>query len=362
MCATLDFIDTSSLGLETGEGRYRPGICGYCSDDASFTKRGKLRSSLSNAELFIDVNPCDHEDPFRDPPNGLHNQEEIEEHEFIKISKTNQTTDSRNGDTFPKIDAKTVLGRNVAFATELFARQQRIFCFSIFIIGSTARLLRWDRSGAVISQEFDYKERPEHLCEFLRRFDIASPEERGHDPSVTTASRDEERLFAKQIHEEVAFQLDLDEELDKTKLDEAMGEHYSQGRVMKMEVYNHRLNEYEQFLISRPVQSPTSAAGRATRGYWSVKVDGVDAHKVFFIKDTWRTTDEALRREEDAYEELNDDENRVMNVGTMYCGGPQMVVRCISDDRVNVLVGNSTVDIPMDHQILTIHLGGGPGE
>ena len=335
ICTSIEFLDTSTLNVETGWERQRPGICGYCVNEAITVKQEGVRSSLSYSELFVDVNPCDHGNPFKDPPSNLHSPEEIKMHEFIDIGKTDRRTSSENDDIVQKMDAKTVLGRNVAFASELFARQQRLFCFSIFVIGSTARLLRWDRSGVVVSRSFDYKSHPESLRDFLRRFDAATAEQRGYDPSVTRASLYEEEMFAKRIREEVAFQLGLDEVTKNAELDEAMSEHYSRGRVMRMEVYNERLNKYEPFLICKPVQSPTSMAGRATRGYWGVKVDEVGAHKVFFIKDNWRPTDKALRREEDAYEELNNDTKKITNVGTMYCGGPQVSMKWIPGERDN---------------------------
>ena len=89
---------------------------------------------------------------------------------------------------------------------------------------------------------------------------------------------------------------------------------------MKMEIHNPHDNNFDYFLISRSVQSPTCMAGRATRGYWSVKVEGEHAHQVFFIKDTWRVADRSLHREESTYRELNDEGKEVVNVGTMYCG------------------------------------------
>ena len=44
--------------------------------------------------------------------------------------------------------------------------------------------------------------------------------------------------------------------------------------------------------------------------------------------------DETLRREEDAYKELNDDEKGVMNVGTVYCGGLQALRQTASNGQV----------------------------
>ena len=110
MCTSFELVHTSMLSLEPEMERYWPGICCYCSDDASLEKQDTIRTCLGHAELFVDVNPFDNNDPFRDPPSDLHSQEEIRQHEFIKISKIDQTTDSRNDDTFPKLDAKTVLG------------------------------------------------------------------------------------------------------------------------------------------------------------------------------------------------------------------------------------------------------------
>ena len=317
ICPTLEFIDTSTLKFESGKEFRKPAVCGYCVHDIDSVKGEMIKSSLGHAEIFLDINPCDSIDPFSDPVND---RDAIETHDFVHLGEPDGDEDERNNYVRTARRAKLALGRTITYAIEAFARQHRQFLYSIFVIGSQARFMRWDRSGVIVTRAFDYKSEPKLLCKFLRRFGLASPEQRGYDPTVNWASADEEEVFARHIREEVAFQLDLDENTKKAELDEAVEEHYAKGRVMKMEIHNPRDKTNEYFLISRSIQSPICLAGRATRGYWSVKAEGKDARKVFFIKDTWRVTDEDLHREKEAYKDINSKKKGVLNVGTMYCG------------------------------------------
>lgn len=67
---------------------------------------------------------------------------------------------------------------------------------------------------------------------------------------------------------------------------------------------------YQYFLISRPVTAPPSVAGRATRGYWSVKIPDESAgdqpgdYRICFLKDTWRTVTDDMDTEGDIMVEL----------------------------------------------------------
>ena len=124
------------------------------------------------------------------------------------------------------------------------------------------------------------------LAEFLWRFSKLTNAERGHDMTIQTASPQEEQLFRDVIQDYVHSQLDAaGEELEK-----AVSVHYQPGHVAIVPVRSQHPSNPEEapqyFLISRPVVSPLTLAGRCTRGYWSV---AVATKRVCFLKDTWRT-------------------------------------------------------------------------
>jgi len=54
----------------------------------------------------------------------------------------------------------SALGQNAHYAHMIQTRQFRTCVFSLTISGSTARIMRWDRSGCVGHQAFDYKASP----------------------------------------------------------------------------------------------------------------------------------------------------------------------------------------------------------
>lgn len=76
-------------------------------------------------------------------------------------------------------------------AGEIQLYQHRLFLFTIWIQRDWVRLMRWDRRLLVVSSAFNYVENPTYLSEFLRRFAKSSASQRGHDPSVTLATKPE---------------------------------------------------------------------------------------------------------------------------------------------------------------------------
>ena len=180
-------------------------------------------------------------------------------------------------------------GLHISFATEIFARQQRSFLFTVSIAGSLARFFRWDRSGCIVTRAFDIHDSPNMLAEFLWRYSQLTDAERGYDVTVRMASPKEEELFRGVIKDYVQQQLGVaDEELEK-----AVSLHYHPGHVSAIPVYRNTSSaSYDpeepvgSFLVSRPIISPLIMDGRGTRGYWSVNAS---TGRVGFLKDTWRT-------------------------------------------------------------------------
>nr|VWO97853.1 HsvB [Ganoderma boninense] len=67
----------------------------------------------------------------------------------------------------------------------LFAAQQRVFLFSLVIIGRRFRLLRWDRAGIITTPSIDYYEQPDLLCDYVWRLSHLDDAALGFDPSAT---------------------------------------------------------------------------------------------------------------------------------------------------------------------------------
>ena len=233
-----------------------------------------MRVELGYTELFIEVKADPSHDFFVDPPQAEDNRED---HDFFATSEDDASNGRRDH----------AFGQHISYVTEIFARQYRTKFFSVSMSGSRARFLRWDRGGCIVSESFDIRVYPELLCEFFWRFSQTTSELRGLDPTVNAALPEEEELFRKALRAHVEYQLGV----GGAELDHAMREHYEPGHVVVVHVLSHgqvaNADNMHRFFVSRPVVSPLSLTGRATRGYWAV--DG-STHHVMFLKDTWCST------------------------------------------------------------------------
>ncbi|KAG1767305.1 hypothetical protein EV702DRAFT_1050408 [Suillus placidus] len=87
------------------------------------------------------------------------------------------------------------LGQITSYAVAQLGAQYRTHAFSVLIVRNRARIIRWDREGAIVTNTFDYYHEP-HLADFFHRFARASPALHGVDTSVTPAS-DEDAALAR---------------------------------------------------------------------------------------------------------------------------------------------------------------------
>lgn len=255
-------------------GLMKPHICCYTHDNIDAVRKAPTASrvELGYAELFIEVKPDMALDIFVDPPLDA-TSEERGTHDFFTRFRDDQL----------KRRAERAFGQHITYALEIQARQHRVCLFSISVAGSCARLLRWDRSGIIVTESFDILIRPHLLSEFLARFAFASDHKRGHDGSVEAASPQEELLFRDVVTKYVQEQLDIASD-DLTR---AVAEHYQEGCVyaMRVSTKDPATPAVERYLVSRPVTSPLQLVGRATRGHWAVHAN---SERLVFLKDTWR--------------------------------------------------------------------------
>ncbi|KAI0364217.1 hypothetical protein BV20DRAFT_875901 [Pilatotrama ljubarskyi] len=255
----------------------KPHICCYTSQNLEHVRAAPItsRTELGYAELFMEVQPDIAFDFFVDPPARATAQQ-LRSHDFI--------ADVQPGEFRRRIER--AWAQHIAYAMEIQARQPRVFLFSVSVCGSYARLLRWDRSGVVMTRSFDMHEEPDLLCEFLSRFAYASNVQRGHDNTAETATPAEEVIFKDAITDYVRTQL----EVAGDSLAHAVSEHYVPGHVMAVHVFvgsglGPEEVPVERYLVSGAVASPLRLGGRATRAHWAVHAS---TRRVVFLKDTWR--------------------------------------------------------------------------
>lgn len=198
--------------------------------------------------------------------------------------KSNSTKQDNTGFLCDPNPTREVLGQITAYATAILSAQYRTHLFMVLIVGEYARLIRWDRGGAVVTKRIEFNE-VSHLFDFLVWYNGASSEDRGHDSTVSSPSEDEiER--AKGIIPEF------------TNAAEAY-----LAVTMSSDLGPRR------FIIPRPEVRPDAPIGRWTRS--SIAYDVKDGRRVY-LKDSWRVLQHDLQPEGEIYDRLR--ENNVPNI------------------------------------------------
>lgn len=77
-------------------------------------------------------------------------------------------------------------GQISGYASAVFQLQFRFFCFSILLMKTHARLIRWERAGAVVTEVFDVANTT-FLAQFIWRYSHMNRAQRGFDESVRPA-------------------------------------------------------------------------------------------------------------------------------------------------------------------------------
>jgi len=92
----------------------------------------------------------------------------------------------------PITPKKSVANWSRTLQSELHHSQFRVFSFAVVLFGNTGRLLRWDRSGVIYTEPFNWANEPDTLFEFVWRLNFLSDVERGYDTTVTSVNNEQE--------------------------------------------------------------------------------------------------------------------------------------------------------------------------
>ncbi|OBZ78263.1 hypothetical protein A0H81_01928 [Grifola frondosa] len=134
--------------------------------------------------------------------------------ELKKDGKTDDPFDDDDDSTFEvKTEYKDKIQRQLITHAVSAMNQQRTHLYSVLVMHRFARLIRWDRSGTVVTDKFDIKKNPEILGEFFWQFAHATDEVQGFDPTaqLVKPSTALYQLMDEKAEEElpyVEFQLD----------------------------------------------------------------------------------------------------------------------------------------------------------
>ncbi|KAJ2992450.1 hypothetical protein NUW54_g7931 [Trametes sanguinea] len=335
-CPGFEFVDTYKRSRRpTHPGYAKPHICCFTPVNAGIVRDASPRSRVefAYAELFVQVASDPATDIFIDPiDTGT-------THDFLRNIEDEESLE----------EAEQTYGLHAAYATEIFARQHRLFLFSVSLHGSFARFFRWDRAGCLVSEVFDIRQQPELFTDFLWRFSQLPDAKRGLDTTIPPASSDQEALFRDAIREHVRLQL----ELEGDELEKAVSAHYLPGHVTVLPVTSRHSSTSEatvhRFIVSRPVVSPLSLTGRGTRGFWAVQAT---TGRVVFLKDCWRFYP-TVELEGDVLRRLND--LGVRNVPILTAHGDVPMDPCEGRNTEPVFQSSLTEEFAKDSWVCTVN-------
>ena len=117
------------------------------------------------------------------------------------IDMATQPESHRNKMSFERYPKRSIRGQIISHTTWQLANQHRCFAFSVIFLDDYARFVRWDRSGAVVTELFKWKEDLAHLALFFWRFNCTSDAGRGYDLTVTKPSTEEIELAKAKLDE-----------------------------------------------------------------------------------------------------------------------------------------------------------------
>ena len=174
-------------------------------------------------------------------------------------------------------------GQIIIYSTRMQTNQFRTWAFSIGIFGKVARLFRWDRAGAIVSDPILYSGKGSgDLVEFLCRFDMMDRAQRGSDHTVSIATGAEAEAFDKAIKAIVGNRKN---KLLKDLIASVGEQACYPRRKIEIPTGDDGTGKPESYIVGRSIANAESPTGRATRCFvaWSI-----GAKKLVFLKDSWR--------------------------------------------------------------------------
>ena len=205
------------------------------------------------------------------------------------------------------------------YVARIFAHQHRTHLYAVYIYKNLARIIYIDRGGCIVSTPFQYGTREHNtLHRFLWRLARMAPDQQGYDTSVRLASVQEIQSLVDYLRD--AKTTPYIKDCIKHAL--SWSEEEKAPRPSLWPLYVVRHGTY-QLLVGRPATHlQMRVFGRCTRGYvafiinWEnvrvpcidppelLALDKLDADRITFLKDNWRSDHADIAPEHQVYEDL----------------------------------------------------------
>ncbi|KAL5485691.1 hypothetical protein ACEPAI_6732 [Sanghuangporus weigelae] len=236
-------------------------------------------TDFSAMEIPTEIKLRARSDPFRNLKDG----DDVTKHQFVRTDNASQE----------------IIGQICAYASAQMGMAFRTHCFSVFIAGNIARLIRWDRAGAVVTRSFKYME-ISWLLDFFKRYDGLSQLQRGWDRTVlplkvSEASEARDALIQQRFSDET------EEEFQERSA------YFQNARYYKFLVpvlpkgQETDAVRAKTFIGAFPRRWACSLLGRNSRG---TPVYDPDAGGIHWLKDSWRIDMKSVVVEHESYEKM----------------------------------------------------------
>ena len=215
------------------------------------------------------------------------------------------------------IKRQNVQGQLIHYTSKVFQEQHRTCVFSVIIMGLFARIVRWDRSGAVVTSRFNYVEEPTYLGNFFWRFSHASADDQGYDPSaeLIPVGSDDYRLMDKIASKKLEEQ-DYARQYFKESLRNPASGLQTRRWMLPVRYRRDDKRKVRYFLVGRPFFVSSNIIGRGTRVFIALESK---TNKLYCLKDTWRVDHTDIYQEGEILRRLN--ELQIEYVPTLYVHG-----------------------------------------
>ncbi|EED81544.1 predicted protein [Postia placenta Mad-698-R] len=209
------------------------------------------------------------------------------------------------------------------YALHLMQSQPRQFCFMVVVAGCYARILRWDRAGAIVSEPFEFVKDSSTMVTFLYKYGTMTQEERGFDTSVVEAPRHD-------IDEMIVWKVGM---VEDGKLSPYHTERFKDAMETKWPIYKVTIPrenlisaaelepkvdeacvpedssqshsdipaEDLTLLIGKPLSMSNSPTGHSTIGYVAFDIRG---KRLVFMRDSWPLDSPLRTTERTVYQDL----------------------------------------------------------
>ncbi|KAJ8463797.1 hypothetical protein ONZ51_g10017 [Trametes cubensis] len=225
---------------------------------------------------------------------------------------------------------KNVRSQIIGYAETIFEQRPRTHLFMLFVIGRNFRVMRWDRSGVVVTPLTDYVLKPERLHQVLWRLGRASKAQLGLDPTATLVKPGSAHYkLMDKLGKKVATDLVAQRDTAVAKGAENnmfayVREMFSKSLVKDWPRWKLSVPQSDgtmrYFLVGKPTFTTRTLVGRATQGYVAVDLLAKERQKqLVWLKDAWRTFYELVEAEGDVLEQLK--REGVPFIPTVVCHG-----------------------------------------